>query len=422
MTREEIVYLDTLNGYEFEKLCAQIFTKLGWGEVEDVQDVWDEGRDLLIKTPHGELWVVECKHQPGNSIGRPIVQKLHSAVISSNAQMGILITTGGFSQAAIEYARKISNKAKIELIDMLKLIDLADRAGIKIITTSATTPYIFTYGYSKNIEHLIKKLNIIYDRFLSHPFQAIEILKIKPIKLDLKPLVYVKYDIHANFQTTVGIVHTIHETDKVLFIDGSDGQILNKEISSFLIKSNLSRFEQESVLPCPITRENLNYRLDTIIKIAKQHIIQKHTTTVAYYGRNKVRYVKTCRPNERHIHIRDVKLVLMPSWFSTFYAFRQKYNCFIVENDHGIIITSTDIFNCRVCGKEILTQALLCNNCGNVTHTPRIFRSHGFICKKCGKTICRNCAFWMRRLLFFKRILCETCAGEHDGKKRKLSS
>ncbi len=74
----------------------------------------DMGRDILIHSNEG-LIVVECKHQPHNSIGRPIVQKLHSAVISSHAVKGILVTTGKFSDQAVEHAKAL--EPPIELID-----------------------------------------------------------------------------------------------------------------------------------------------------------------------------------------------------------------------------------------------------------------------------------------------------------------
>ena len=80
----ETVLLDKMSGFEFEEFFGHLLSKLGRGRVEKILFTHDEGRDILVRTPSG-LIVVECKHHPTGTIGRPIVQKLHSAVISSGA-------------------------------------------------------------------------------------------------------------------------------------------------------------------------------------------------------------------------------------------------------------------------------------------------------------------------------------------------
>ena len=100
-SENETVFLDSLDGFAFEALCQRIFEKSGWGHVERIGMTGDAGRDLIIHSTNKGKIIVECKHQPKTSIGRPIVQKLHSAIISSNSNQGIIITTGKFSQQAI---------------------------------------------------------------------------------------------------------------------------------------------------------------------------------------------------------------------------------------------------------------------------------------------------------------------------------
>ena len=78
----ETVFLDSLNGFEFEDLCARIYQRLGY-EVTNIQATGDEGRDLILKhSGTGEVIVAECKHWPGKTVGRLIVQKLHSAMLT----------------------------------------------------------------------------------------------------------------------------------------------------------------------------------------------------------------------------------------------------------------------------------------------------------------------------------------------------
>jgi len=78
--REEATVLDDLTGYEFEDVMADVFRHLGYRNVRKAERVADKGRDILMEeTVDGgqRAVVVECKHT--DSVGRPVVQKLHSA-------------------------------------------------------------------------------------------------------------------------------------------------------------------------------------------------------------------------------------------------------------------------------------------------------------------------------------------------------
>ncbi len=90
----ESIRLERLDGFEFEELCKRVFEKLNLGKVTYVGHTGDEGRDLILEGYKGGRAIVECKHWPGSSIGRPIVQKLHSATISSSAHQALVVTTG----------------------------------------------------------------------------------------------------------------------------------------------------------------------------------------------------------------------------------------------------------------------------------------------------------------------------------------
>lgn len=132
----EAIYLDDLDGFGFERVCERIFEKAGWGKVTSVGGVADRGRDLVTCTPNGRQIVTECKFYDDTTVGRPVVQKLHSAVIDSHADSGIIVTTGRFSKAAIEYAAGLTRKhdSPIELFDLHKIMELAHEAGIKLET------------------------------------------------------------------------------------------------------------------------------------------------------------------------------------------------------------------------------------------------------------------------------------------------
>lgn len=85
---EEYVALDSMDGFEFEHFCGRLLETLGYGRVETIGSVADAGRDLIVHSREGKI-VVECKHHPNGVIGRPVVQKLHSAVITEGAIGGM---------------------------------------------------------------------------------------------------------------------------------------------------------------------------------------------------------------------------------------------------------------------------------------------------------------------------------------------
>src|ERR1043165_1236311 len=95
--------LDHLNSREFEEYCQLLLTCHYRCKVILTKQTGDEGRDLLVYHSSG-LAVVECKHWPNGTVGRPVVQKLHSAILTANSTRGSIITTGRFSNEASSYA------------------------------------------------------------------------------------------------------------------------------------------------------------------------------------------------------------------------------------------------------------------------------------------------------------------------------
>jgi|CXWL01.1.fsa_nt_gi hypothetical protein len=409
MEYHETVYLDTIDGFEFENLCTKIFERLKWGEVEHIGFVKDGGRDIIIHQPHGSI-IIECKHQPNTSIGRPIVQKLHSAVISSGAVKGIVITTGKFSNDAIEHAKEISRKTPIELMDIHGITDLAERAKIKILFSTGHSA-ILSFPAS-DVPGLGQKLNTIFERFQSSPKKASEIIQIIPKKLKLEAKYLVKYDIDHDFSTSAGLIRSLHKHNLVLIVDAENGSLMDSNSVSFLAHSTLIEPTHIPPLACPTTRTDFTLDKTTLTKMVKNHLIKVHTESVSYRGRNNVGYTKICQPGERSITIKDTKQVLLPQYDLLLKALNNQYNCSLIQNNNQVNLTSQNLYNCRICKKEIDKKMLLCNACGNITHGPKFFGSHGFTCKNCKKTICKNCAYWTRRLLLFKKMWCESCSNK----------
>ena len=115
-----------MDGEEFEILCKEIFSKFYNVDVDKTPLVGDGGKDLIIRMPEGAVYV-ECKHHHNSTIGRPIVQKLHSAMVTDWVKKGIIVTTGTFSKQAEDHIEK--NSLPIELIDGHKFKEMAESVG-----------------------------------------------------------------------------------------------------------------------------------------------------------------------------------------------------------------------------------------------------------------------------------------------------
>src|SRR6056297_4023465 len=90
--------LDNFSGFEFEDLMEDVFRNLGYENVRQAAKTADEGRDILMEEVVDgtrRAIVVECKHT--ETVGRPVVQKLHSAVATfdfDGPKRGMVVTTG----------------------------------------------------------------------------------------------------------------------------------------------------------------------------------------------------------------------------------------------------------------------------------------------------------------------------------------
>lgn len=125
-------YLQSLSGQEFERVCGQLMSALGF-QIEYTKASGDGGIDILAYNSAPLLkgkYIVQCKRYSGN-VGQPIIRDLYGVVAAEQATKGILITTGGFAAPAKDFASKLP----IELIDGTMLINLLLKNNIEIITS-----------------------------------------------------------------------------------------------------------------------------------------------------------------------------------------------------------------------------------------------------------------------------------------------
>lgn len=309
--RKKTVYLDTLDGFEFEKLCETIFSTLKYGRVERTPCVGDKGIDLIIYTDYGKI-IVECKHLQRGTIGRPVIQKLHSAVISEGAIKGIIVTTGVFSKQAISHAKSLV--PPIELIDRGGLYALASMAGIELVTGSKRGT-VYTFCITNN-QQLKSNLAEYLHRFLiSVPKRIDELIQISKRSIYLRPVYSVSYSVSAVFSTTVGVIHSENDMG-ILFIDGISGNILDENISKSFIRTPAEVLDMEKHSGVEIGVDvyiiPFKFPAGSVKETAIDYIINKHTRQVSYRGSTSRVYTKVCVPRRNDIYISDISQIYLP--------------------------------------------------------------------------------------------------------------
>lgn len=110
--------LEVMDPREFEYFVADVFRTLGY-KVQVTSGSNDGGKDIILYKGN-EMKFVEVKRYTKSSIGRPFIQKLHSAIVDADAVGGYFVTLSHFNKNARQYA---ANK-NIELIDGDSLISM----------------------------------------------------------------------------------------------------------------------------------------------------------------------------------------------------------------------------------------------------------------------------------------------------------
>jgi HJR/Mrr/RecB family endonuclease len=129
---DKLLYSLTPRG--FEVFIAELYKAKGY-KVELTSETNDYGRDVILKTNEGEIFI-ECKRysKDGEMVGRQVAQKLLGSMQMFNASKGIICTTGRFHKNAYEVKKRVGN---LELMDtkdiMCELMELNTDSINKIL-------------------------------------------------------------------------------------------------------------------------------------------------------------------------------------------------------------------------------------------------------------------------------------------------
>ena len=127
--------LRSLSPLGFEKVCKELLRESDFEKVEITGGSADGGIDgygVLEVNPFVSFKVLfQCKrYAEGNLVSRAQVGDFRNAMIG-RAEKGIIITTSGFSRAAIQEANR-DGAPQIELVDGVKLVEMFERVELGV--------------------------------------------------------------------------------------------------------------------------------------------------------------------------------------------------------------------------------------------------------------------------------------------------
>ena len=250
----------------------------------------------------------------------------------------------------------------------------------------------------------------IEKKIYSYPIPIREKICIKKREISLLPVYLIKYKVDAVFYTTVGCIHR-EQSEGLFFLDGDTLKYLDKNVANYLnglpIEKLIDRSNIDSMTVHPFKRI-INEVKEQAVNIIKA----KHTAYVRYKGNNNQVYSMKCIPKKRDIFIYAITQIYVAMNQLLFKFSNQQKNISMIDGGNkGFypLDNEGNIFVCDICSKKITKKGILCNDCGAVVHTKHFFRTCGFSCSLCKKTICRNCAFYYRKYLFLRIVVCKEC-------------
>lgn len=99
---------DDMNGYQFEKFCADILRKNGFENIELTQGSGDHGIDILAEKDN-ITYAIQCKCYSSN-IGNSAVQQAHTGKSLYHKDIAVVVTNRYFTTQAIEEADALGVK------------------------------------------------------------------------------------------------------------------------------------------------------------------------------------------------------------------------------------------------------------------------------------------------------------------------
>lgn len=105
---------------DFAILCGVLFRAEGY-ETTVTRTTVDDGVDLDLRGPDGRRTLAFCRRWSEDLVGRPFLQRVVGDVGTAGAQLGVVVTTSGFTAEALAFAEA----HRLRLLDARELERLA---------------------------------------------------------------------------------------------------------------------------------------------------------------------------------------------------------------------------------------------------------------------------------------------------------
>ena len=283
-------------------------------------------------------------------------------------------------------------------MNLQKFAEVADSVGIRFDSNVPVLTYpILNAGSLASM--VLRKASI-----KSHPDKAEDIFTTNVDSIKLHACWLVNATIRQDFKTSVGVIHSINKN--------SISHVFSDYFGNIVGSFNGERLEEMSDIlnRSIVSTDEFRHDGKEIRNIMTDGLILKYTKMVKYSTRNNRQYNKMCKPAKKNVRLNHVQKVYMPEYSMTFKALECEYSVAAVTKNAGINVQGDGLLRCVIC-KSAAPDALLCNDCGNITHRGK---KHGMECHLCEKTVCRICVRHKRRLLLFKRHFCRKCAPKNS--------
>jgi restriction endonuclease Mrr len=414
--------LDDLSGFEFEDLMEDVFRNLGYENVRQSTKTGDEGRDILMEEVVDgtrRAVVVECKHT--ERVGRPVVQKLHSAVAThafDGPKRGIVVTTGTFTNPAEEYAAQLRSNDdphQIELLDGSDLREIGEEIGldlyngrIEIICDETLRPYDPSRGVHGPVEDAFHEVENIDAREIPEPTATV----------DFRPVLEVTAETDATFETSVGVIHRERGRDQILVqAERGHPEIADSTVTDLVRSNQHQRIDlDEDHLEAEFDEMEVHRfgQTETEYKDwAVERIRERRTTTVEYTGDNNVSYSKTCEPNLSDVSIQSIDPVYLPQIRQITSLQQYSYPLEYYNAGPSRVTLENGIHRCVHCDDAGEGTYTYCENCGSINCD-----SHTKTERLEGEPICTGCAvterFMLSRKYFYDQNNLEQFRTEYE--------
>jgi len=139
----DIAWLNGLSWQEFERMVAQVYRQQGF-QVEITGGGGSDGGVDLVLTGGNQRWLVQCKRWREFKVGVKPVRELYGVMAAEGAQHGVLITSGIFTEEALQWAKG----KPLDLVDgaqcaaMLRGVQQAQSGGTSPMPPPIQTPVV----------------------------------------------------------------------------------------------------------------------------------------------------------------------------------------------------------------------------------------------------------------------------------------